>query len=146
MIRVSKLSFGQRLAVVVVVAAALVIGLVAWRHAERAQKQPTLAQLAATNYRTLSRHESRVLLEYARDEYRCLSSHGLDISAPVASRTRIRMSATHHGADELVHAMMACDPSVGPPPKGSSLQARPDEILVYLPKRCLMNPYQLPQA
>jgi hypothetical protein len=134
------------LAVVVTVVAAAIAIVVAWRHEGGTQKQPTLAQLTATNYRTLSRHESQVLLRYARSEYNCLSARGVAVSAPAASRTRITMKAPHRAAGDLVRPMMACDPNVGPPPKGSSLQARPHEIVVYLPKRCLMNPHELPQA
>src|SRR2546423_6943395 len=55
--------------------------------------RPTLAQLAAKNYRTLSAAESRRLLRYAETEYRCLFANGGAISAPVASRTRITMTA-----------------------------------------------------
>ena len=39
--------------------------------------------------------------------------------------------------------MTPCEPEVGPPPPGASLQARDDQILVYLPKRCLLDPNEL---
>jgi hypothetical protein len=102
--------------------------------------QPSLAELAAKNYRTLSAAESRRLLRYAETEYRCIVAHDAEIAAPVASRTRIRMTAPGSSADELVRLMTACDPEVGPPPPGASLQARPGQVLVYLPKRCLLDP------
>jgi hypothetical protein len=135
------------LAVVGALAAALAVALVVvWRHDGGAPKQPTLAQLAATNYRTLTRHESQILLRFALSEYTCLSSRGIALSAPVASSTRITMSAPGQTARALVRASMGCDPQVGPPPQKSSLQVRAHQILVYLPKRCLMNPHELSGA
>jgi hypothetical protein len=107
-------------------------------HTDRAQ--PSLAQLAAKNYRTLSVAESRRLLRYAETEYRCIVAHGGQITAPVASRTRITMRAPDRSADELVRLMTACDSEVGAPPPGASLQARTGQVLVYLPKRCLLDP------
>jgi hypothetical protein len=106
-------------------------------------RPPTLAELAAKNYRTLSAAESRRLLRYAQHEYRCVVSHDTAIAAPVPSRTRIMMKARHRSANQLVRLMTACDPKVGPPPPGASLQARNEQILVYLPKRCLLNPKEL---
>jgi hypothetical protein len=103
-------------------------------------KRPTLAQLAAGNYRTLSARESRKLVQFANAEYRCLVAHGTDVSAPVATRTRITMNARNPSARELAQAMMGCDPEVGPPPSNASLQARANLVLVYLPKRCLLDP------
>jgi hypothetical protein len=106
-------------------------------------RPPTLAELAAKNYRTLSASQSRRLLQYAESEYRCVASHDSVVTAPVASRTRITMKARHRSANELVQLMTTCDPKVGPPPPGASLQARNEQILVYLPKRCLLDPKQL---
>jgi hypothetical protein len=108
--------------------------------------KPSLAQLAAKNYRTLSAAESRRLLRYAQTEYRCLVAHGATIAAPVASRTRITMAAPDRSADELLQLMMACDPKVGAPPPGASLQARAGQVLVYLPKRCLLDPSEIASA
>jgi hypothetical protein len=105
-----------------------------------------LAQLAAKNYRTLTPRESRALVRYAQSEYRCLVAHGVDASRPVASRTRITMRAPHRSAHDLAQLELACDSEVGPPPQTATLQARPGLVLVYLPKRCLMNPTELPSA
>ena len=113
-------------------------------HANRTK--PSLAELAATNYRTLSPAESRRLLRYAEIEYRCIVAHGGSVAAPVASRTRIRMAAPHRSVDELLRLMTACDPEVGAPPPGASLQARAGQVLVYLPKRCLRDPSELASA
>jgi hypothetical protein len=141
--------FRRRTAVVGALTVALVVALVvAWQHSGsgRAEKGPTLAQLAAANYRTLTRDESQVLLRFARDEHACLSARGFAISAPVATPTRITMSSPGEAARSLARATLGCEPQVGPPPQKSSLQARPNEIVVYLPKRCLMNPHELSGA
>jgi hypothetical protein len=113
-------------------------------HTDRTK--PSLAELAATNYRTLSLAESRRLLCYAETEYRCIVAHGGAIAAPVASRTRIRMAAPHRSVEELLRLMTACDPEVGAPPPGASLQARAGQVLVYLPKRCLLDPSEVASA
>jgi hypothetical protein len=110
------------------------------RSTSHSEVRPTLAELAAKNYRTLSVAESRRLLRYAETEYRCIAAHGAPVAAPVASRTRITMSAPGHGARELLGYMTTCDPEVGPPPPGASLQTRPGLVLVYVPKRCLLDP------
>jgi hypothetical protein len=106
-------------------------------------EKPSLAQLAAKNYRTLSPAESHRLLRYAQTEYRCLVAHDSTIAAPVASRTRITMAAPDRSTEQLVRLMTACDPKVGAPPPGASLQARPGLVLVYLPKRCLLDPSEV---
>jgi hypothetical protein len=105
---------------------------------------PTLAELVAKNYRTLTPAESRRLVRYAEKEYRCLVAHGGNVSRPVASRTRITMHAPKRSADSLVQLLMSCDPDVGPPPGKATLQARNDLVLVYLAKRCLLSPTELP--
>ena len=120
---------------------------IAFVHAVRTRhsdtSRPSLAQLAATNYRTLSVGESRKLLRYAQDEYRCLVSHAAPVSPPVASSTRITMRAAGRTAPELARLITICAADVGPPPRGASLQARSGQVLVYLPKRCLLNPSEL---
>jgi hypothetical protein len=138
----------RRLVVLAVAAAApaAVLGAVlVLRHGERPHR-PTLAELAATNYRTLSRAESRRLVAYADSEYRCLVSRGVRLAAPVASRTRITMRAPGWSARQLADATLPCDSEVGPPPPRASLQARPHELVLYLPKRCLLNPAERPEA
>jgi hypothetical protein len=106
--------------------------------------RPTLVELAAHNYRTLSRHDTRLLVRFAEHEYRCLASKGSNVSAPVASRTRITMRASGKSARSLARLQLACDREVGPPPAKATLQARDGEVLVYLPKRCLLDPTELP--
>jgi hypothetical protein len=127
-------------ALVAVLAIAVAI---VWGRSGGSGRAPTPAQLADTNYRTLTRQESARLLRFARNEHACLSARRVPVSAPVASPTRITMTARGQGASALASATIACGPQVGPPPQKSSLQARPNAILLYLPKRCLMNPHDL---
>jgi hypothetical protein len=82
---------------------------------------PRLAELAAHNYRTLSRRESRLLVRFAEREYKCLVSEGSNVSAPVVSRTRITMRAPGKSARSLARLQLACDPQVGPPPAKAAL-------------------------
>ena len=105
--------------------------------------RPTLAELAAKNYRTLTKSESRTLVTYADHVYRCVTAHGAKVAAPVASSTRIVMSAPHRSARTLLGYLTACDDTVGPPPPNASLQARAGQILVYLPKQCLLDPTEV---
>ena len=129
--------------VAILTAAPAVAFVVAVRSNDTATTPPTLAELARKNYRTLSVAESRRLLTYAESEYACLVDHGAPVSKPVASRTRITMSAPDQTVDALLRFMTACDPKVGPPPKRASLQARQSLVLVYVPKRCLLNPAEV---
>ncbi len=108
--------------------------------------RPTLAELAAKNYRTLTKSESRTLVTYADHVYRCVTAHGAKVAAPVASSTRIVMSAPHRSARTLLGYLSACDDTVGPPPPKASLQARTGQILVYLPKQCLLSPTEVDTA
>ena len=119
------------------------LALVASRRSDGDRAQPTLAERAAKNYRVLSKTESRVLVRYAERVYRCVVARGAKVGAPVASSTRIRMAAETLSADELLRYLTACDPEVGPPPPRSSLQARNGQILVYLPKQCLLDPTEV---
>jgi hypothetical protein len=108
--------------------------------------QPTVAQLAEHNYRTLSARESRVLVRYARREYACLATKSDGISAPVPSRIRITITAPGKSARALAGLELDCDSAVGPPPPGAALQARDGLVLVYLPKGCILDPTQLTES
>jgi hypothetical protein len=56
------------------------------------------------------------------------------------------MRVPHKAAREIVKLQMQCDPEVGAPPVNGTLQARAEQILVYLPKWCLLHPTALPNA
>jgi hypothetical protein len=111
-----------------------------------AQRRPTLAELAAKNYRELSPSQSHRLVLYAQAEYRCLVRNGANVTKPIPSPTRITMRVPDKTAREIVNLQMQCDPEVGPPPAKATLQARMEQILVYLPKWCLLHPTELQNA
>ena len=126
--------------VLALVAAAAVFGLAVHARSGDATK-PRKADLAAAvahNYRVLSPAQSRTLIAYSRKVYACVKSRGFPIGAPKPDRTKVvmRLNAT---ADANVRALMACDGEVGAPPPRASLQARNGVIVLYLPRRCLLD-------
>jgi hypothetical protein len=130
---------------VVIVASAAAFIVVATAD-KAAQRRPTLAELASKNYRELSPSQSHRLVLYAQAEYRCLVKNGANITKPIPSPTRITMRVPDKTAREIVDLLTQCDPEVGPPPAKATLQARMEQILVYLPKWCLLHPTELPNA
>ncbi len=104
---------------------------------------PTFAERVAKNYRILTHAESRTLVKYAASVYRCVTDHGANVGRPVSSSKRILISAPHRSARALLGYLTACDAEVGPPPVNATLQARPGQILVYLPKQCLLSPTEI---
>jgi hypothetical protein len=137
----------QRVVVVGVVIVASAVAFIVVATADKtAQRRPTLAELASKNYRELSPSQSHRLVLYAQAEYRCLVKNGANVTKPIPSPTRITMRVPDKTAREIVNLQMQCDPEVGPPPAKATLQARMDQILVYLPKWCLLHPTELPNA
>jgi len=131
-------------AVGLAVGIALVVAILVARSAGgRESTPPTLAERVAKNYRVLSKSESRTLVRYAQRVHSCVVAHGADVAAPVASSTRITMSAPNQTAMGLLRFLERCDPEVGPPPPKASLQARRGQVLVYLPKQCLLDPTEI---
>lgn len=128
----------------VALAAALAVALaVVWTRGGN-ESRSTLAQLAAKNYRILTPKETRTFLRYAQRERACLARHGVPLSEPIVSRTRILMRAGRRTAKELAQVGLSCDSDVGPPPLKGTLQARRGQVLVYVPKRCLIDPKNVP--
>jgi hypothetical protein len=107
---------------------------------------PSLEVLAAKNYRTLTKSESRTLVRYAAAVHRCVAAEARGIAPPVASATRILMRAPNRSAHELVELLTTCNGPVGPPPAKASLQARDGLILVYVPEQCLLDPTERSDA
>ena len=94
---------------------------------------------AAGNYRILTSAQSSDLLDFARAVRRCVSGKGVEVSAPQPNRTRISLAYTGSQQDAL-QALLACEREVGEPPAKSSLQVRKEALVLYLPKRCLLDP------
>ena len=121
---------------------ALALGVVALRDGDgTGTSRETYAQLVAKNYRVLTHAQSRTLVAYAHRVHSCLAARGGNgVTRPVATATRITMRAPGRSARELLRLLVGCNASVGPPPPKASLQARPGEIVLYLPKQCLLDP------
>jgi hypothetical protein len=101
---------------------------------------PTRAQyerLVRANYKRLSPAQTRRLLTYAKAVRVCLARR-FSVAEPQASPTRIVIAVPHSpGAAALVRAMVGC--AAGPPPGNASLQARGQQVLIYLPRYCILD-------
>ena len=127
-------------------ASAALAAVYALRSGPAGTDAPSLQVLAAENYRTLTKSESRSLVRYAAAIHRCVAAEAKGIAPPVASATRIVMQAPNRSAHELMELLTTCAGTVGPPPPKASLQARDGLILVYVPKQCLLDPTELGDA
>jgi hypothetical protein len=104
----------------------------------------TYAQLVAANYRVLTPAQTRRLLAFAAAIHSCLVGKGVDIAPPNPRNTRIELIPGKRIAlDRLVSLMTPCAEALGGPPRRASLQVRPQAgrpvVLLYLPKRCLLD-------
>lgn len=105
-----------------------------------ATDQATYARLVAANYKILSAAQSQRLLRFARAEHDCLAAHSVAVGEPQAWPTRIVMSLpTGSSLRAVGKAGLACARAAGDPPAGSALQLRPGQVLVYLPKYCVLD-------
>jgi hypothetical protein len=97
-------------------------------------------RLIAANYKTLTRRQSQRLLDYAEAMHTCLRKR-IAIGSPQASPTRIAMALGDPVPAPAAVARLGvrCAARVGEPPAGSSLQVRGNEVLIYLPRRCILD-------
>jgi hypothetical protein len=119
-----------------VVCTALVAAGCAGTHArERA------APAAGSNEKQLTHAQSVRLVEWARTFRACMTERGATLGEVTPSRTRIdmRLAASVEGGDVLP-GLTACAERQGGPPQDTSLQYRPGRFVLYLPKRCLLDP------
>jgi hypothetical protein len=106
----------------------------------RAQPK-TYAQLVAENYKVLRPEQSRRLLRFARAWHACVAAH-VRLGEPKAMPTRITMALPGSGtlpSPAVLRLGARCGERLGDPPSGSSLQFRPHVVVLYLPKRCLLD-------
>jgi len=96
---------------------------------------------AGSNEKQLTRAQSVRLVEWARTFRSCMTERGTTLGDVTPRRTRIdmRLAASIKAADVLP-ALTACADRQGGPPKDTSLQYRPGRVVLYLPKRCLLDP------
>jgi hypothetical protein len=94
-----------------------------------------------SNEKVLTRAQSERLVHWAGALRSCLHRRGYSLGDVELARTRIEL-AVPAGTDfhELVKAGIACGDSLGGPPPAASLQTFARRIVLYLPKRCLLDP------
>jgi hypothetical protein len=96
---------------------------------------------AGSNEKQLTHAQSVRLVEWARTFRSCLTERGATLGEVTPSRTHIdmRLPASVEAGDVLP-GLTACAERQGGPPQDTSLQYRPGRIVLYLPKRCLLDP------
>jgi hypothetical protein len=112
--------------------------------AEGGRASASYEQLLAANYRVLTPAETKLLLRFADEVHVCLTDHGVEIREPKLLNTRIDLQIPP-GSDResLARVVISCGDALGGPPPGASLQSfndeHPDAVVLYLPKRCLLD-------
>jgi hypothetical protein len=94
-----------------------------------------------SNEKVLTHAQSDRLVRWAGEFRSCLRRRGYDIGGVELARTRIELAVPSGTAFRpLLHDGIACGDSLGGPPPASSLQTFSSRIVLYLPKRCLLDP------
>jgi hypothetical protein len=143
---VRRCGLGAGAAVLSIAAAALSAGCGAGHHpqhhpqrTQQSAAKPTYAQLVAKNYKVLTPKQTRRLLRYAEGVHACLAKW-FRVGEPVTQPTRIVMRLPVDVAPSAVlQRGLECEPKIGKPPPGASLQVRGHVVLVYLPKYCILD-------
>ena len=101
---------------------------------------PAAKATPVSNQIRLSHAESVRLLDWAERLRSCVSRRGVVLGAPVPHEAEIDMAIrrgpTGHA---LLMRVVACGDALGEPPRKSSLQLRGRRLVLYLPKRCLLD-------
>jgi hypothetical protein len=101
---------------------------------------PAAAAPPASNQRVLTERQSERIVAYARSMRACLARSGLDVARPRATRKQITIAVTDAASTRAVlDAGMACGTRIGDPPAFASMQAFRDEVVLYVPKQCLID-------
>jgi hypothetical protein len=101
---------------------------------------PVPATPPIANFRVLTVAQTRTLLLFAANVAACLNASGVEVAKPVARPTRIDMRlGARQASSAVVSTMIGCGESLGGPPSASSLQLAGDQIVLYLPKQCLLD-------
>jgi hypothetical protein len=95
---------------------------------------------ADDNQIRLTAAESARLVAWAETFRSCMLAEGIALGALEKSETQIRMALLASvDVDDLLAKTPICGDRQGGPPHRSSLQYRPGEIVLYLPKQCLLD-------
>jgi hypothetical protein len=104
--------------------------------AAAANAKPSLA----SNQIRLSRAESVRLVDWASRFRSCMARRGVKLAAPVAHEKEIDLVIVRAPARAvLMRSVPICGDALGEPPRRSSLQVRPGKLILYLPRRCLLD-------
>jgi hypothetical protein len=98
---------------------------------------------APGNEKVLSAADSARLVAWFRRFRACVERYGIETDAIVVTRRELSMETrTHLPAATLAARTVPCGEALGDPPTDASLQVRrgEDRIVLYLPKRCLLDP------
>jgi len=93
-----------------------------------------------SNERRLTRAQSIELVDWATTFRRCMASEGTRLGALTKTETHLSMSVPASlTSAEVVSTAGKCGEEQGGPPQRSSLVYRKRQILLYLPKQCLLD-------
>jgi hypothetical protein len=93
-----------------------------------------------SNQVRLTPAESLRLVAWVETFRACMISEGASLGPLEKSETQIRMEVPASVVvSDLLEATNVCGERQGGPPHRSSVQYRPGEIIIYLPKRCLLD-------
>jgi len=93
-----------------------------------------------SNQIRLTASESARLVTWAETFRACMVERGIALGSLEKSETQIRMALPASISIKRVLAETSvCGERQGGPPHRSSLQYRPGEVVLYLPKRCLLD-------
>jgi hypothetical protein len=93
-----------------------------------------------SNQVVLTARQSQRLVAWANAYQSCLVRQGLDIGRPRATRTQIAMTLRgFQSRYAAAHAALPCGEHLGGPPLQTSLQTFPTQIVLYVPKQCLID-------
>jgi hypothetical protein len=103
-------------------------------------KVPNEGASFRSNQRHLSRAQSLRLVAWASTFRTCMVEEGVELGPLVKDEKQIAMKLP---AGANVHAlprlMVVCGEEQGGPPRRASLQYQPGEVVLYLPKQCLLD-------
>ena len=107
--------------------------------ASAAKPKPAKPTLASNQIR-LSHAESLRLVGWAVSLRACLARRGVVLAAPVAHEKEIDLAIVRSpGRSAMMRTVIACGDALGEPPRRSSLQLHDGKLILYLPRRCLLD-------
>jgi hypothetical protein len=105
----------------------------------KAQASPAKATPVDNRFR-LSRAESERLVDWATRFRSCMGRRGVVLGKPVAHPKQIDLAIIRAPArSALMRSVPICGDALGEPPRRSSLQLRPSKLVLFLPRRCLLD-------